>query len=83
MRLAGSLRKHPSVRGGMSPRGTVQLLRAAQTWAATLGRDFVTPEDIQSVVTSVLAHRVHVDDREPGAAEAIVLETVRRLAVPV
>lgn len=83
VKLANNLRSHPSVRGGMSPRGTVQLLRAAQTWAATQGRDFVTPEDVQTVVTSVLAHRIHVDDREAGAAEAIVLETVRRVAVPV
>jgi MoxR-like ATPase len=67
----------------MSPRGTVQLLRAAQTWAATEGRDFATPGDVQTVVAAVLAHRIHVDDREAGAAEAIVLETVRRVAVPV
>ncbi|MDA0799130.1 MAG: MoxR family ATPase [Chloroflexi bacterium] len=83
VKLASSLRSHPSVRGGMSPRGTVQLLRAAQTWAATEGRDFATPGDVQTVVAAVLAHRIHVDDREAGAAEAIVLETVRRVAVPV
>lgn len=83
VKLASSLRSHPSVRGGMSPRGTVQLLHAAQAWAATQGRDFVTPEDVQTIITAVLAHRIHVDDREAGAAEAIVLETVRRVAVPV
>jgi len=38
---------------------------------------------VQTVVAAVLAHRIHVDDREAGAAEAIVLETVRRVAVPV
>ena len=83
VKIAGSLRAHPSVRGGMSPRGTVQLLRAAQAWAAAQGRGFVTPDDVQTVATAVLTHRVHVDDREPGAAEAIVLETLRRVAVPV
>jgi MoxR-like ATPase len=67
----------------MSPRGTVQLLRASQAWAASQGRDFVTPEDVRSVAVAVLAHRVHVDDRDPGAAEAIVMETLRRIVVPV
>lgn len=83
VKIVGGLRAHPSVRGGMSPRGTVQLLRAAQAWAAAQGRSFVTPDDVQTVATAVLAHRVNVDDREPGAAEAIVLETLRRVAVPV
>ena len=83
VKIAGSLRAHPSVRGGMSPRGTVQLQRASQAWAAMHRRGFVTPDDVQAVATAVLAHRIHVDDREPGAADAIVLETLRRVPVPV
>ena len=83
VRIASGLRSHPAVRGGMSPRGTVLLLRAAQGWAASDGRDYATPEDVQEVATAVLAHRIHCDEREPGAAEAIVSESLRRVAVPV
>ena len=81
--LARALRAHPSVRGGMSPRGTVLLIRAAQGWAACHGRDYVAPEDVQAVAEAVLAHRIQTAEREAGAAEAIVIEVLRRVPVPV
>ncbi len=43
---------------GVSPRGTLALLRAAQGYAMVQGRDFVAPEDIKSVAVPVLAHRL-------------------------
>jgi len=43
---------------GVSPRGTLALLRASQGWAMLEGRDFVVPEDIKQVAVSVLAHRL-------------------------
>ena len=81
--IAGALRAHPSVRGGMSPRGTVLLMRAAQGWAACHGRDYVAPEDVQAVAGVVLAHRIQTAEREIDAAEAIVMEVLRCVPVPV
>ena len=81
--IAGALRAHPSVRSGMSPRGTVLLMRAAQGWAACHGRDYVTPEDVQAVAEVVLAHRIQTVEHQAGAAEAIVIEVLRRVPVPV
>lgn len=43
---------------GVSPRGTLALLRASQGWAMLAGRDFVVPEDIKKVAVPVLAHRL-------------------------
>lgn len=43
---------------GVSPRGTLALLRASQGWAMLTGRDFVVPEDIKQVAVPVLAHRL-------------------------
>lgn len=43
---------------GVSPRGTLALLRASQGWALLCGRDFVVPEDIKQVAVPVLAHRL-------------------------
>ena len=83
VRISGALRDHPSVRDGVSPRGTVLLLRAAQGWAAFEGRDFVTPDDVQAVAENVLAHRVHTDDRDPAAASTVVRDVLRQVAVPV
>ncbi len=82
VRVAGAIRAHPSVRGGMSPRGSVQLMNAAQGWAAFDGREFVTPDDVQAVAPNVLAHRLHTDSRQPEAALAIVTEVLGQVPVP-
>ena len=42
---------------GVSPRGTLALLRASQGYALLQGRDYVVPEDIREVTIPVLAHR--------------------------
>lgn len=43
---------------GASPRGTIALDRCARAHAWLAGRDFVSPEDIQSVLFDVLRHRI-------------------------
>jgi MoxR-like ATPase len=48
----------PELRLGVSPRGSLALLRAARAFAASLGRHFVTPEDVKHMAAVVLAHRV-------------------------
>lgn len=83
VRLAGALRDHPSVRGGMSPRGTVLLMRATQAWAACDGRDFASPDDVKAVAPAVLAHRVHLDERGQSASEGLVAEVLSQVQVPV
>lgn len=45
---------------GVSPRGTLALLRASQAYALVQGRDFVTPEDVKAVAVPVIAHRLSV-----------------------
>ena len=42
---------------GVSPRGTLSLIRAAQGYALVQGRDYVVPEDIRAVTYPVLVHR--------------------------
>jgi MoxR-like ATPase len=43
---------------GLSPRGSLALMRGARAFAAIKGRDFVTPEDVKAVCVSVSAHRI-------------------------
>ncbi|MDR8393200.1 MoxR family ATPase [Aliifodinibius sp. S!AR15-10] len=43
---------------GASPRASVFIMRASQAWAAMHGRDFVIPEDIQTMIYPVLHHRI-------------------------
>ena len=43
---------------GVSPRGTLAFLRAAQGYALVEGRDYVVPEDIKTVAAPALCHRL-------------------------
>jgi len=70
--LAEATRRAPEVRLGASPRATLQLLRAGKAWAALEGREYVIPDDLQFLLSPVLAHRLlltaeaHVAGRTPG-----------------
>jgi MoxR-like ATPase len=56
--LAEATRLHPDLSLGVSPRGSLALLKGSQALAAVRGRDYVLPEDIKTLVPLVLAHRV-------------------------
>ena len=43
---------------GISPRGALALLHCAKTWAMIHKRKHVLPEDLQTVMPSVIAHRI-------------------------
>jgi MoxR-like ATPase len=51
-------RSHPDVRLGVSPRGSLGLLRASRVAAAAQGRTYVVPDDVKAVALPTLAHRV-------------------------
>ncbi|WP_214792392.1 MULTISPECIES: MoxR family ATPase [unclassified Exiguobacterium] len=56
--LVHATREHPSVEVGVSPRGAIALMRAAQSYAYLQGRLYVIPEDVKAVAPYVLAHRL-------------------------
>ena len=56
--LAAATRRSPELVLGASPRATLHLVRAAKALAAISGRDFVIPDDVQSLAVQVLAHRM-------------------------
>jgi len=45
---------------GVSPRGALALQRAAQTLAAAAGREYVIPDDVKALASTVLTHRMVV-----------------------
>lgn len=51
-------RTHPEIALGVSPRGSLALLRAVQAYCALHGFNYVTPETIQYIVPFVLSHRI-------------------------
>src|SRR5215475_8096329 len=57
-RLAEESRRHQHVKLGLSVRGCLAMVRSAKTWAASLGRNFVIPDDIKELAVPVLSHRI-------------------------
>ena len=51
---------------GLSPRAGLALLHSAQAWALMEGRDYALPEDLQTVLTSVVGHRLRFAHSETG-----------------
>jgi MoxR-like ATPase len=60
VRLVHATRDHPDVYLGASPRGSINLYRSSQAYAALAGRDYVIPDDVKQLGVAVLAHRLIV-----------------------
>ncbi|MFB6308464.1 MAG: AAA family ATPase [Haloarculaceae archaeon] len=56
---------------GVSPRGTLSLLRAAQARAVLDARDYVIPDDLQTEAPVVLPHRIRTESTEQTAADLV------------
>ena len=70
--IVAATRKHPSIRFGASPRGTLGLARMARALSCIRGLSYVDPALVREVATPVLAHRIIVRsqlaDAKPAAA---------------
>ena len=56
--IVEATRTREEVALGVSPRGSIVFLKAAQARAAINGRDYVTPDDIKALAKPVLGHRI-------------------------
>jgi len=74
--LARATRSSPSVRLGVSPRGSTALLAASKAWAWLNGSDGVTPDHIQAMALPVLRHRIQL--RPEAELEGVSADTVLR-----
>lgn len=81
--LVQATRKHTgtTVPQGVSPRGTLALLRASQGYALVNGRDYVVPEDIKAVAVYVLCHRL-VGELDEAQKRAFVQGLLDSVALP-
>ncbi len=71
-----------SVAAGLSPRAALQWLKAAKAWAYIEGRNYVIPEDIQSVGVAVMNHRLSNNDHSFGKdGESLAREIIESVAV--
>jgi MoxR-like ATPase len=81
--VAAATREHEALQLGVSTRGSLALLRAAQARAACEGRHYVVPDDVKATAAAVLTHRLvlsaQAEVRGTTAAGVLaeVLDTVR------
>ena len=83
--IADATRHHPGLALGLSPRGVLAVLRVARARAASLNRDFITPDDIKALAPVMLPHRLlpGSDSRMRGVRSAeIVAEIIDCVPVP-
>ena len=85
VRIVEETRRSGDLQLGASPRAGVHLLHAAKAAAALDGRDFVTPDDVKSLVPPTLRHRVVLKaeaEIEGVDADAALRRVLARLDVP-
>lgn len=79
--LVQHTRTAPTFETGLSPRGALALLHAAQAWAFMAGRDAVLPEDVQAVLPGVVGHRVRLKP-EHEASRDVATQLLETVAIP-
>jgi len=78
-------RTTPGVELGASPRASLFLMKTAQALALFDDMEFVTPEHIQEIAVSVIAHRMVMDSQSRFSgetAEGVVENILETLPVP-
>ena len=84
--LARATRQSPSVKLGVSPRGTTALLAASKAWAWLNGFEGVTPDHVQAMTLPVLRHRIQLRpeaELEGVTPDAILRSILQQVQVPI
>jgi len=84
--IVAATRNHKGVQMGASPRGSIMLMKCAQSFALIEGNEFVTPELIQTLAKPVIAHRLALNSDSQfsgGDAAQIMHEIIQNTPVPV
>lgn len=78
-------RNNKSLYLGGSPRASLAIINASKALAAIKGRDFVTPDDIITVIAPVLRHRIMLTpdkEMEGLTPDDIVAQIIQKIEVP-
>jgi MoxR-like ATPase len=84
--LATYSRSHRQVAVGVSPRGSLALLKLTRAWAAIQGRTYVVPDDVKHFIQPALAHRIILDPSlwdTKKSENTVITEITHAVPVPV
>lgn len=83
--IVGATRKNPWISLGASPRASLAILNASKALAATRGRDFITPEDINEIAVPVLRHRILLTpekEMDGTSTDTVIKQIIEKTEVP-
>ena len=83
--IVRATRQHESILVGAGPRATQALMLASRANAIISGRDFVTPDDIKTMATPVLEHRLILRPEfeiEGLSVPEVVQQVLQQISVP-
>ena len=84
--LVEATRHHRQVAIGVSPRGSIALLKLTRAWAAIHGRSYVLPDDVKAFAVDALSHRIILEPNLWGTKaleNSVIEEALHSLSVPV
>ena len=73
IRLVNATRKHPQLLQGASPRATLAVTAVSRAVAFLRARDYVVPEDVQTIWVDAVAHRLLL---VPGAERTVSAQEI-------
>jgi MoxR-like ATPase len=85
VRLTAATRQHAHVQVGASPRGSLAVYQLARAYAMVQGRDFVLPDDVKTMATPALAHRILLKPElwvRGIRAEDLIRDILERTPIP-
>lgn len=85
LQLVSATRSHAAIQLGISPRGSLSFIQAANAYALIPGRNYVTPKDLQDLVPYVFSHRLIFYDRllKEDEKKQIIHTLVAQIPIPV
>ncbi len=73
-RIVAYTRENEAFHFGLSPRGSIAVVRAARTWAYMEGRQHAVPEDVQAILPAVVEHRLRASSDTEGRTGAALVK---------
>lgn len=83
MDIVNETRANKNIELGISPRGSIALFKACQSYAAINGRDFIIPEDVKTLAPHVFNHRIYAKGSNKMKKSIEIIEDIlKKVQVP-
>lgn len=85
MDIVKATRQHDKIKLGVSPRGSLALIKAAKAYAIVSGRDYVSLDDVKALVVPIFSHRIILNNRYRQAfdqSDQLLQELLKSIKIP-